>query len=326
MIRARATLGPLTCVVFLGACPDSGERQDAGADDTTVTDVAVADVAGEAETGATETDGDAEVSAPEADGDAEVSATEADGDAAANEVEADGDAEVNEVEADGDAEVNEVEPDADGVTAQETAVEDTAPSCDVDCSGLPRVLTVACVEDACVPLTCEHGYAHCDDRADNGCETRTTTNADCGGCGTLCAPPSAIGECSTGECRIVACTRADYDDCDDLVANGCESSLRTPTDCAACDFPCQIEGAAASCATGSCQPTGCPVGLGNCDGAPGCEASLDSATHCGDCHVACAPPFAIASCATGACRIVSCLTGHEDRDGRVTNGCEVALP
>ncbi|MCA9604657.1 MAG: hypothetical protein KC619_03620, partial [Myxococcales bacterium] len=165
----------------------------------------------------------------------------------------------------------------------------------------------------------------CDSSPINGCETSTTTNADCGGCGVLCAPSAAIGECSTGTCRIVSCTRSDYADCDLIGTNGCETSTRTLTDCGGCGIPCSISGGSASCASGTCVGTGCAPGLADCDAAPGCEQPTNTNTHCGDCNTPCAPPHGTGSCSTGTCTITSCAPGYVDCDGDVANGCETAL-
>ncbi len=169
---------------------------------------------------------------------------------------------------------------------------------------------------------CPPRLGDCDGLASNGCETPLTTSADCGGCGVPCAPSGAVGDCSTGTCQVVACLRADFGDCDGLASNGCETSLRTTGDCAACGVPCTVPGGAATCASGFCSPTGCAVGLANCDAAPGCEQSTNTSTHCGDCNVACAPSHAAASCATGTCQITRCDDGWLDCDGRASNGCE----
>jgi hypothetical protein len=56
-------------------------------------------------------------------------------------------------------------------------------------------------------------------------------------------------------------------------ANGCETSLRTLTDCGMCRRTCDLAGASESCATGACVVVACSAGFGDCDGDPGdgCE-------------------------------------------------------
>ena len=182
-----------------------------------------------------------------------------------------------------------------------------------------------CSSGTCQVGSCDPRRADCDGSPINGCETSTTTNADCGACGTPCAPANAIGECSTGACRVVSCTRSDYADCDGVASNGCERSLRTNTDCAACDVACTLPGASASCASGTCVPTGCAMGLADCTSAPGCETPTNTNTNCGDCNTPCAPANATGSCSTGTCRVVSCNVGWGNCDGDHANGCDTPL-
>jgi len=245
------------------------------------------------------------------------------------------------VDADGDlhgAGVGCLGPDCDD--AEVDVFEPSAERCDGkdnDCDGEPdngtseslcphgpQVAASACTEAACRVVSCDPGAGDCDGAFENGCETSTTTNADCAGCGVPCAPTNAIGDCSTGACRIVSCTRADFDDCDGLACNGCETSLRSPSNCAACGITCALPGTAATCSSGVCSPTGCVPGLGNCDGvgANGCEQPLNNTVHCGDCHTPCAPANGVGRCSAGTCTITSCSPGFFDCDGRVGNGCE----
>lgn len=195
--------------------------------------------------------------------------------------------------------------------------------CGVPCS--PAFAIGDCSTGTCEIGSCNPRRGDCDSSPINGCETSTTSNSDCGGCGVLCAPSAAIGECSTGTCRIVTCTRSDYADCDLIGTNGCETSTRTLTDCGGCGVPCSIAGGSASCASGVCTGTGCAPGLADCDGAPGCEQMTNTNTHCGDCDTPCAPAHGTGSCATGSCVITSCAPGYLDCDGDVANGCETAL-
>jgi len=195
--------------------------------------------------------------------------------------------------------------------------------CGIGCS--PPDAVGDCSSGTCEVGMCNPRRADCDMSAINGCETSTTTNADCGGCGIPCAPINAIGECSTGSCRIVTCTRSDYDDCDMDAATGCETSLRTNTDCAGCGLMCSLPGGSTSCASGSCTLTGCAPGLADCDTVPGCEQSTSTMAHCGDCDTPCAPANGIGDCSTGSCRVVSCNAGWDDCDGDDSNGCETPL-
>ena len=195
--------------------------------------------------------------------------------------------------------------------------------CGVPCA--PASAIGDCSSGTCQIGTCNPRRADCDNEVGNGCETPTTTNADCGGCNIQCVPANAIGECSTGTCRLVNCTRSDYDDCDGIATNGCERNLRTNTDCNACDAMCSIAGGSASCASGVCTPTGCAMGLGDCDSVPGCEQMLNTNTHCGGCNVGCNPMNGTGSCGSGTCVITGCSPGWDDCDGDPLNGCETRL-
>ncbi len=197
-------------------------------------------------------------------------------------------------------------------------------ACGLTC-GYPNA-TASCAAGACTLVDCVDGYGNCDGNTGNGCETRTNTNASCGGCGVLCAPPNATGNCGTGTCAIAACNPG-FADCDGLVANGCETSTRTLTDCGACHTACSRTGAVASCDSGTCSIGMCLATTGDCDGndANGCETSVRTLSDCGACGVTCGRSNATATCASGSCAISSCMPGFSNCDGIDANGCETAL-
>lgn len=116
----------------------------------------------------------------------------------------------------------------------------------LNCGGCGRTCGVlnaipGCDGTNCTVASCNSGFADCDGSPLNGCETSTTSNSNCGGCGMVCAPAQAVGECSTGTCRITSCAPG-WSDCDGDPANGCETSLRTLTDCGGCGVPCTRSG------------------------------------------------------------------------------------
>jgi len=208
----------------------------------------------------------------------------------------------------------------------ETALDSTinCGGCGVPCS--LAAATSTCATGTCAVEACDPNWGDCDGRAPNGCETPLTTNANCGMCGTICAPSGGGGDCSTGTCRVSSCA-AGYDDCDMNPGNGCETSIRTLTDCGACGVPCTFPSGTASCAAGACTLTGCDTGWGNCDGvtANGCETRLNTTASCGACGRVCAPAHATGTCSTGTCGIASCDAGYDDCDGNPANGCETSL-
>jgi len=76
-----------------------------------------------------------------------------------------------------------------------------------------------------------------------------------------------------GTCTPACANR--YASCDANPVNGCETSLTTLTDCAACGAPCSRTNATASCSTGACTLASCLSGFSTCDSndANGCEIS-----------------------------------------------------
>jgi hypothetical protein len=144
-----------------------------------------------------------------------------------------------------------------------------------------------CASGTCSIASCDPGWGDCDTLTSTGCETSLRTNADCGACGSICSPTRGTGDCSTGMCRLSTCDSG-WGDCDLMSATGCETSLRTNTDCAACGVPCSRAGGTSSCASGSCLLSGCNAGFANCDGndTNGCEVQHSSvAGSCGANHV-----------------------------------------
>lgn len=77
---------------------------------------------------------------------------------------------------------------------------------------------------------CPDGLADCDNNTDNGCETPLNLTTHCGGCGVVCDPTNATGNCDSGEC-VLECDDG-FADCDNNTSNGCESNATcTPGPC-----------------------------------------------------------------------------------------------
>ncbi len=75
------------------------------------------------------------------------------------------------------------------------------------------------------------------------------------------------------------------------------------------------------------QITGCPTGMGDCDGDPsnGCEVDLQTTlSSCGACGTACGETNAAAACVAGTCQL-TCAAGFGNCDGNAANGCETDL-
>jgi hypothetical protein len=197
-------------------------------------------------------------------------------------------------------------------------------ACGVPCSFTNGV--GSCAVGACSLVDCNPGFGNCDGASGNGCETSTRTLTSCGACGIPCAPANATGDCSTGTCRIAACSPG-FSDCDGNPANGCETALRTLTNCASCGDVCSRAHAVADCSTGTCATMTCAAGYGDCDGVDsnGCETSTRTLTDCGVCGVACARTNATATCASGTCGISSCSAGYSNCNGVDGDGCETDI-
>jgi hypothetical protein len=155
----------------------------------------------------------------------------------------------------------------------------------------PTSATASCATGLCEIVSCNAGHADCDGLAADGCEKTLATLTDCRACGDVCDVPRATESCATGACVMTACD-AGWADCNASVADGCERSLLTTSDCGACGAPCAAgPNETASCATGMCLRT-CLAAHGDCDGltADGCEAPLNTAAACGACGVVCSGP------------------------------------
>ncbi len=186
--------------------------------------------------------------------------------------------------------------------------------------------TPACVNGACGVSSCSAGKADCDGNPANGCEVNINTDPlNCGGCGLACYVANGTAGCVAGKCTVAACN-AGAADCDGNPANGCEASLKTNTNCGACGVACALANATTSCATGTCQLTGCTGTFANCDGnaANGCEVNTSTnLKDCGTCGNACSSTNGAPSCSGGTCSI-ACAAGYGNCDANVSNGCETA--
>ena len=98
---------------------------------------------------------------------------------------------------------------------------------------------------------CPPGRSSCDGDAANGCEADTRGGlASCGGCGLTCASsPNSDPVCAEGACALLC--DAGFADCNEDVADGCESDPATDAShCGACNHDCQ----GGECEDGRCQP------------------------------------------------------------------------
>ena len=175
-----------------------------------------------------------------------------------------------------------------------------------------RCLTVKCARtDEChVKGVCQPATGTCTDPPVND--------------GMPCTIQRARAACTSGQCQLIACSPG-YADCDDDVADGCEASVTSPTNCGACGSSCS-EGphSQAVCRNRTCELR-CDKGYADCDGdaATGCERYvLTDANNCGSCGKTCERQE---GCISGACTTATCQAGYADCDRSTKTGCEVNL-
>ncbi|MFO0652611.1 MAG: hypothetical protein U0326_40725 [Polyangiales bacterium] len=184
--------------------------------------------------------------------------------------------------------------------------------------------TAACAEGECVVGTCDAGYADCNGRAADGCETTPSTDVNhCGACGHACSLAHASEVCATGACAVGACDDG-WADCNGNAADGCETDLTAPSSCGACGNACSLPHSTPACASGACAVATCDAGFADCDSAAaGCETDLSTVSNCGACGNACASGLnSTPVCGASGCAII-CGQGFADCDHRATTGCEV---
>lgn len=121
--------------------------------------------------------------------------------------------------------------------------------CGVDCASRPNAVGAACVAGNC-SFACADGWGNCDIDPANGCETDLTDTPEaCGSCGNNCRDLANVDQvaCVQRSCELLSC-KDGWDDCDDVLTNGCEIDLRTHRhNCGACGKSCTILCGEASC-------------------------------------------------------------------------------
>ncbi|MFT3771345.1 MAG: MopE-related protein [Minicystis sp.] len=167
----------------------------------------------------------------------------------------------------------------------------------------------------CYTVTCNPGFADCNNNGLDGCEANLGTSAaNCGACGNACNVPNATAACVNSACQIGSCNLG-FADCNGSAGDGCETLLTTNQNCGGCGVACAMPNGSASCATGTCALTACNAGFYDCDGNPqnGCEAlPCGNGQHCST-NAQCASGL----CQNGLCATASCTDG-------IKNGAETA--
>ncbi|MDB4929530.1 MAG: Tryptophan synthase alpha chain [Myxococcaceae bacterium] len=133
-------------------------------------------------------------------------------------------------------------------------------ACGTVCPARPHAAP-ACVSRACA-LRCDADFGDCNGDAADGCEVDTRASvAHCGACGRACAAPHATTACGGSMCAVSAC-EAGYGNCNGAYADGCETTLNTPSNCGACGRTVAevCDGADNDC--DGVVDDGCPTGIG----------------------------------------------------------------
>ena len=203
------------------------------------------------------------------------------------------------------------------------------------CGDCETVCELAHAEQSCVSGACQIGacvapYDNCNNEVEDGCETNlTTSETDCGACGSECSDDNGVPSCVASECQI-ECNEG-FRDCDGTRVNGCETSVGTDVEaCGTCTTVCPIvPGETPWCRNGVCGGTPCEDGLGNCDGlGETCERDLTAdIENCGRCGGVCTVRNGTPECDAGNCAVLSCESGFDncnvdDPDGGYADGCE----
>jgi hypothetical protein len=153
-------------------------------------------------------------------------------------------------------------------------------------------------EDMQCRLTCNTGFADCNQSDSDGCESSLRSLQHCGRCGNACPPPPVGGtmNCNSGQCTPI-CPPGHQ-----LCGNQCVR-LDDLLHCGGCNRPCPATAANAtvSCMNGRCTLS-CQRDWADCNGRveDGCEVNTRIHTeHCGGCGRSCSD--SPAACVEGVC-------------------------
>lgn len=159
-----------------------------------------------------------------------------------------------------------------------------------------------CIEGKCV-MACPGPPRNidCDGLTDNGCETDSKSDDNCGGCGIKCLDPAkpCVNHASVPACgcpgELLLCNAPGF-------GRFCVSAQNDDRNCGACGRECNPDGSGAErppntyfgCVKGQCDVPKCEQMFLDCDGNPfnGCETFALDDDNCGACGNVCAPGLA----------------------------------
>jgi hypothetical protein len=196
--------------------------------------------------------------------------------------------------------------------------------------------TPQCATGKCQIKSCNASNFDCNLTVLDGCEINTSNNSShCGACtgaGTNCSTafPSGNGHCANSGCVFDGCA-VDHADCDTVLSNGCEASLKTDSNhCGACGTSCASTNASStSCNGGTCVPicTGKFLACGSPQNGCSVNTASDPA-NCGACNSVCSTAAA-AHVSTNVCNSSvckpTCAGLFADCDSTPANGCELPV-
>jgi len=94
--------------------------------------------------------------------------------------------------------------------------------------------TAACTSGTCT-LTCDDGYADCDDDASDGCEADLASAGSCGDCGVTCSDPTPL---CVGSGTSFSCESSCPGSAPTLCGSSCVDTDTSLAHCGGCDSPC----------------------------------------------------------------------------------------
>lgn len=154
----------------------------------------------------------------------------------------------------------------------------------------------ACAGGSCAIESCHAGYADCDGKPENGCETDLSMPQHCGTCNSVCAPAAPLCAPSGG---TFTCTTGCTAEAPTLCGNQCVDVTNSATHCGSCTNVCPaVPNGESKCAQSTCTFT-CGKGFHACGA--NCASDTSPLT-CGSLCAPCPAPInGVATCAGGTC-------------------------